>query len=278
MVNVPEHRFTEDQIAELIKLLGTHPDDLSPMLREDYLLGAARWFTSDLVQQNYPPSSQIDKSLERIESAASRLRVNLLNPLATPYMRMAAGDVVKDDRTLDTAVVAVENLRRWSQEAREIVTRHDEAERRDEAERKAIGKAIAETNAGGERKATPEAIAEAIARAKAENTAKRRAKGKPKGHAKRTAMRVLIHRLALLWLHTHGGTPPKVSVRNNHASGKFIRFAQFYIQAMRKQTTSEHLKFAKSRKFARFIDKELDISADVIAWHLKTFTARLSRP
>ena len=273
MVNVPEHRFTEDQIAELIELLGGHPANL-PTMQGEGLHDAARWFTSSLVQQNYPPSSQIDKLLERIESAASRLRFGLSNPLATPYMRMAAGDVVEDDRTLDTAFLAVENLRRWSQEAREIIRRYDEIERIDEAERKALGEAIADANARGERKATRDAIAEARARAKVDNTAKRRTKGTPKGRAKKSAMRVLVHRLALLWLRTHHGIPPTVSVnRDGHASGKFIRFAQGYINAMREQTTDEH------RQHARNIDAELaEVSTDTIAWHLRMFTARLPRP
>ncbi len=270
MVNIPEHHFTDDQIAKLIKLLGVHPDKL-PKIKGEGLADAGRWFTSSLVMQNYPPSSQIDKSLERIESAASRLRVNLLNEFATPYMRQAAGDIFEDDNKLNTAIVAVENLKRWSQEAREIVKRNEESVRRNEAEREAVGKAVVEANARGGRKATPEAIASAKAKAKAKN----KAKGKPKGHPKHTAKRVLIHRLALLWLRTNG--IPTVSVnRDGHASGKFIRFAQGYISAMNEQTTDEH------RRHAKYIDKELlkgvcaDKCADTIAWHLKFFLARLT--
>lgn len=231
MATIPEHHFTEDQIATFCKLLGTSPKNLSRKMVEEYLLGAGRGFTSSLVQQNYPSNSQIEKSLEKIESAAARLRASLLNPLTTPYMRLAAGDVAEDDRTLSTAVVEVENLGRWSKEAREEIGRSDEGERSADAERKP--------------------------------------KGKPRGRAKRMAMRVLIHRLALLWLHTHKGTPPTVSVKKDgSSSGQFIRFAQSYIKAMRKQTTSEH------RRYAGNIDKELDVSADAIVSHLKIFKAR----
>ena len=265
----PEHCFTDDQIAELTKLLGTHTDNL-PTMQGEGLVYAARFFISSLVQQNYPPRSQIVESLGLIENETSRLRLRLSNPLTTPYMRRAAADIGEDDRKFDSAIVAVENLRRWSQRAQEDLGRIEALERRDEAEREAIGKAIAEADARGDRKATPEAIAEARANAKVT----RRAKGKPKGHAKRTAMRVLIQRLALLWRHTHE-TGPTVSVMNNHASGKFIRFAQSYIRAMRKQTTDEHRDFAKSLNFSKSINKELDVSADAIAAHVKIYIPHL---
>lgn len=232
MVDVPEHRFTEDQTAELIKLLGTNAANL-PTMQGKGLLDPAGWFLRSLVLQNYPPSSQIDKSLEQIESAASRLRRNLSNPLVWPYMRMAAGDIVEDDHTLDTAVAAVENLRRWSQEARGIVRRNDETKRKDRPTK---------------------------------------GKGKSKGLPKRSAMRVLIHRLALLWMHTHKGIRPTVSVnRDGTSGGKFIRFAQSYIKAMRNQTTDKH------RRHAGNIEEELNVTANAIASHLRFFLARLPR-
>ena len=239
IVDVPEHRFTENQIAELIKLLGANSANL-PRLRGETLPDAARWFTSSLVQQNYPPNSKIDKSLERIESAASRLRLSLSNPLTKPYMRFAAGDVTEDDRRLHTAVIAVENLKHWSKEARQRISQSEEKKRRDEA--------------------------------KAERATKRKTKGKGKGKPTRTAMRVLIHRLALLWLRTHNGKAPTVSVkRDSSSSGEFLQFAQSYIKAMRQQTTDEH------RQCARNVDKELAVSADAIVSHLRAFNARLPR-
>lgn len=85
----------------------------------------------------------------------------------------------------------------------------------------------------------------------------------PSGKAKKGAMRVLVQRLGNVWLHAHGTRPTYSVSRQGKAGGPFIKFALQYVATMRNQTTDEYLK------------RELRVSPDAIAWHLKVFLKRL---
>jgi hypothetical protein len=98
-----------------------------------------------------------------------------------------------------------------------------------------------------------------------------KSKGSAFGAAKREAMRVLVHRLALAWLHAKG-TPPgdgTDAYNKGKASGPFIRFAHRFISILRKVVTEEQ------RRYLPTIDDELSVTPDMIRAHLRVFRFRL---
>lgn len=102
---------------------------------------------------------------------------------------------------------------------------------------------------------------------------------KPRRSVKRTnagdtAIRVLIHCLAGFWWQWHGNVPwGGYNVSKGTADGPFIRFAEKYLQLMRKNISQEHRKVFSGNK----LDSALTLSKNSIASHLRGFKARIDK-
>lgn len=79
-----------------------------------------------------------------------------------------------------------------------------------------------------------------------------------------SAIRVLIHQLARVYMHAHSKRP------GTDTDGPFIRFASAFIEAMKENVTE-----AQRAHFAH-IDHTLSVSPDAIRNHLRGFNARLA--
>lgn len=180
--DIPEHRFTKRQVAALVKLLD--PKSMlkrSPNIndaaraRED-LENAARWFTSDLVLQNAPTDAQDIEKLDRVVANAKRLIRDVSDSDIAGYLRFEAGDVVPEDRKLQSLIDAV----------REFMRLAEDAAKRREHDRNNLDQYKRECSARGLEWSKPKFV----------------------------AMRVLIQRLYSLWWRVDG-KPPSGSPTTN---------------------------------------------------------------
>lgn len=248
---IPEITITDQQVTELISLLAPkyplHP------LRMKELIDPGRYFPDSLYRQKFPSHSEIQLRFEKIQRAALALLDALgvtsasttkLPPEVTSYLQIAAADYGEH-------VGRPEGINRkdlhwefWPAcKLPSVIT----------------SISLLEHWAG-------------MARDRQESEVNRRKAEPKRTHSGDSAFRVLIHRLALVWLNTHG-TAPGAGFSSSHgrAQGPFIEFAAAYLGAMQKHITPEH------RRYLPTIDKELARNKDSIRTQLLHFKRRLSK-
>jgi len=98
--------------------------------------------------------------------------------------------------------------------------------------------------------------------------------GKSKGSRGKSSARVLVHRLALAWLHARKQPPGRgYDPINSRADGPFIRFASRFVEIMRLNVPPS------LRTQLPTIDRELNaLTPDAIRGHLRLFLRRLGKP
>lgn len=259
--DVPEHQLSKAQVAELMNLLDPKfklrqsPNVNAAARLEKELQEAAGGFMHTLVfGQNAPlPAEEIAK-LKRIESAATQA-LDATDDVSLPYLRMMAGDILVGDHKVKDLIAAVEELKRIA----ELAVAHVQKLKKNAAEGRRERQQIAERRF---RELDDKGDREGLKLARIRMTESR---------PKKPAMRVLIHRLGLAWLHARG-EHPKVSVspKTRKPGGEFIRFVQHFITAMREQTKEKHIKAAPN------ITHELKgATPNAIHSHVKAFNQQL---
>jgi hypothetical protein len=86
-----------------------------------------------------------------------------------------------------------------------------------------------------------------------------------------TAFRVLVHRLALVWLQNAGKRPGAGYSLSRGGESAFTRFVRQYLKAMQAEIGDEHLRYTPT------ITRELKRSDDSIRGQLRVFNRRLPR-
>ena len=265
MPSIPEIRFSNAEVSELLKLLGRDTADIN----HQELLNAGRWFPDALYLQELQSNSELEKAFAGIQNAALSLLEKLgvkggsttrIPHSVSAYLQIAAceyGIRVGRPRTreqmpwnfweaykLPSVIVGVSLLEHWAGMARDRL------------------------RAG-------------ILRHAAE---------KQRRNPGATAMRVLIHKLAFVWRHTTGEWPGAgFSSSRGTADGPFIRFALRYLEFMRKNITAEHRQHvpcidaeltvarrARQAQSANYARHENERIRDSIRVHLKSFKRRLA--